>query len=82
MAKGKRCDIVLVPYQVKIKQDTKDLLAALITVLKLRGQRELIERLLKVYGEYYPQDIARANEFTAVINSIELPDPPTAKSAT
>jgi len=52
------------------------LLDVLASVLELKGQRELIERLLQVYGDNYPQDVAEANQISEVINSIEPPDDP------
>lgn len=50
----------LTPYNAKLEPYTKALLGALVQAQKLSGQRELIERMLKVYEEKYPADVARA----------------------
>lgn len=68
----------LVPYNTKLKPETKDKLDALAKVLRLDGQRELLEKLLAVYEEHYPQDVARADELLAVLNSIDRPNDPLA----
>lgn len=60
--------MVLINFNTKLQPQTKRIIDALVIVKKMAGHRELIEDLLKVYEEAYPQDFLRANEYLAFID--------------
>jgi hypothetical protein len=50
----------LVPFNTRMPGEMKDLIDALVTVQKLKGQRELLERALEAYREKCPEDFKTA----------------------
>lgn len=69
MPRGERVQegVTLEVYSTKLEPDTKKLLGALATVQKLDGQRDLINRMLEVYKEKYPQDFKKAGELLQLL---------------
>ena len=69
MAKGNRVneDEVLSPFSTKLEPGTKQKMELLIQVQHLGGQRELINKMLEVYAEKYPEDMARVNQLVELL---------------
>lgn len=61
----------LVPYNTKVRPATKAFLDALAQAQGLRSQRVLIERMMKVYTDLYPDDTAKALEIMRVLKGGE-----------
>jgi len=71
MVQGKNVspDGNLVTYNVRLTQETKDILQALAKVQKLSGgQRELIELMLSAYREKHPKTYQKAIDFLKLID--------------
>ena len=70
MSKGKQVGSeVLVIYNSKVPQATKDTLTALVDVLKggaISSQRELLEDMLVVYEKEHPETFKRARRLLAI----------------
>ncbi|MHB1167035.1 MAG: hypothetical protein ACYC0N_00660 [Carboxydocellales bacterium] len=69
-------------FNTKLQPETKQMIVALTAVKKMAGHRELIEDMLEVYRDSYPQDWHKAACMVALLNGEEPPDaPPTAAAA-
>jgi len=66
----------LIPYNTKLMPETKELLSVIAQVQKLDGQRELIERMLVVYGEKYPDSLQTARDLLSMLGKLERPEDP------
>jgi len=66
----------LIPYNTKLMPETKELLSVIAQVQKLDGQRELIERMLVVYGEKYPDSLQTAKDLLSMLGKLERPEDP------
>ncbi|WP_007949839.1 MULTISPECIES: hypothetical protein [Pelosinus] len=66
----------LVPYNTKLMPETKELLGVIAQVQKLDGQRELIERMLVVYGEKYPDSLKAAKDLINMLGDLKRPEDP------
>lgn len=71
MVRGQRVDSErnLVPYNVRLEPETKQILWALGQVQKLPGgQRELISLMLSAYRDKFPAVYQKAEEMVRIIN--------------
>jgi hypothetical protein len=60
----------LVPYNVRLEKEVKQILNAIVQVQKLPGgQRELIDLMLAAYQDKYPTTYQKAVELVKLINS-------------
>lgn len=71
--------LVLTNFNTKIQPQTKELLDALVKVTGKDGQRELIEDMLTVYQEKYPQDAARARDYIQYMSNAGIRQEPAAE---
>lgn len=64
MAKGVRVNESkkLVPYNTKLEAKQRKLLAAIVQVTGLEGQRELIDKMLECYLEKNPEVVKRTQQ--------------------
>jgi hypothetical protein len=69
MARGTRVEDgkKLLHYNTKLEKETKDLLAAVVRVQKLDGQRELITKMLEAYEKANPEDFKKARNLIAFL---------------